>query len=46
MNDWERALQIVKNVVVIVTCMVILFVIGEAYLMLQDLGDQLRQVGQ
>lgn len=46
MNDWERALQIVKNVVVIVTCMVILFVIGKGYLMLQDLGDQLRQVGQ
>ena len=46
MNDWERALQIVKNVVVIVTCMVILYAIGQGYMVLQDLSDQLRQVGR
>ena len=40
---WERAVDLIKNVVVIVTCMVILYTLWTVYTALSDLGDRLSQ---
>jgi hypothetical protein len=41
---WERALSLVKNVVVIATCGVVLYTIWRGYVALGALGDALDQL--
>jgi hypothetical protein len=41
----QQALTIVKNVVVIVTCLAVLYTLYAGYSALQELGDTMRQVG-
>lgn len=43
---FERALEIVKNFVVIITCVVILYVVITVYMALNDLSNQLNDVGK
>lgn len=42
---WERALDACKNVIVIVTCLVLLYTIWRGYVAVAALGDALEQVG-
>ena len=41
---WERALTIIKNVLVIITCLVILYIAWRGYVALSALQDGLRDV--
>jgi hypothetical protein len=42
---FERILTVVKNIIVIITCAVILFAVYNAYAALQRLGEGLSQIG-
>jgi hypothetical protein len=44
MDIFERALEIVKNIFVIVTCMAILFTLVRMYLWIQHLQEALHQL--
>lgn len=45
MSIFERALQVVKNLVVILTCVVILALVVEGYAALQRMQDSFQQIG-
>jgi hypothetical protein len=45
-SDWERALDAVKNVVVIVTCLAILYTLYKGYQAVDALGDALSELGR
>lgn len=42
---WERALNLIKNVLVILTCVVILYVVYRAHVALSVLQENLRELG-
>lgn len=44
LTAWERALDLIKNIVVIVTCLVILYVVYRGYVALSALQDGLEQL--
>jgi hypothetical protein len=41
---WERAIDVVKNVVVIVTCLAVLYTLWAGYQALAELGRGLQQI--
>lgn len=41
---WERALDLIKNVMVIVTCAAVLYSLWRAYVAIDALGDALSQL--
>lgn len=44
LTTWERALDLIKNIVVILTCLVILYVVYRGYVAVSALQDGLEQL--
>jgi hypothetical protein len=43
LTPWERALNIVKNIIVILTCLAILYTLWRGYVAVAAIGDALQE---
>lgn len=46
MSDFERVLEIVKNFLVIITCLVLLYLLVAGYMALSEFADRMSRLGE